>query len=103
MARPALSLAELVTRGSFRAPRHHGLLGAAPLPWPGFAVLQERYRAASSDAERREIGREFAQAVQFVHQQTDGETTDSETAELDAALSGLGKPGSTKQLLGFFP
>ena len=48
MGRPAKTLAQLVRDGSFRARRdsHRALLFGPELSWPGFALLQQQFRAA---------------------------------------------------------
>jgi len=103
--RPAKTLAAHVREGTFRARReaHRSLLPAAALPWPGFAVLQERYRRASSEPERRAVALEFEQAVRLVQAQVEGERPDGGSQALAAELATLGKPGSAARLLRFFP
>jgi phage terminase large subunit-like protein len=99
--RPAKTLPEHVRDGTFRARRHHQLLAGPDLPWAGFARLQQRFRRASSEPERRAIGVEFEQAVTLVHQQANEDGHGA--ARLDDALGTLGPTGSAKQLLAFFP
>jgi len=101
--RPAKSLAAHVRDATFRARRHRAFLLGPELPWPGFAVLQHRYRAATSEPERRAVAVEFARAVRLVHEQAVGEQVHGSGRSLDAELTLLGKPGSAKQLLQFFP
>ena len=75
--RPPKTLKAHVLENSFRARRHYPLLAGAELPWPGFALLQARYRAATSHAERRAIAVEFQTAVTLAHQAaSDRSTTD---------------------------
>lgn len=102
MGRPAKTLAELVLDGTFRArrPTHSALLVGPDLPWEGFALLQARYRAATSEEERRQVAREFERAVQVVHQQALAEGTPAE--RLRAELAQLGEPGSIEALFAFF-
>jgi phage terminase large subunit-like protein len=103
--RPTKTLAQHVREGTFRARRetHRLLLPAAPLPWPGFAVLQERFRRASSEPERRAVALEFEQAVRQVQAQVERERADGGGLALAAELAELGKPGSAARLLRFFP
>ena len=105
MARPAKSLLEHILDGSFRARRHHPLLAGPRVPYPGFALLQERYCAASSEAERRAIGLECQRAIGLVREQTppQGQARIDESGGLAALLAELGKDGSSKQLIEFFP
>ncbi|MGD0165795.1 MAG: hypothetical protein ABSC51_00695 [Gaiellaceae bacterium] len=72
----AKSLVEHVRQRSFRSRRHHPLLSGRALPWPELAQIQSWYVAATSDAERREIGRQFEKAVQEFH--ADGPVTAEE-------------------------
>jgi phage terminase large subunit-like protein len=104
MARPAKPLAQLVRDGSYRARRdtHRLLLAGPDLPWPGFALLQERFRTASSEPERRAVALEFQRAVQLVQQQA--ATAEASPSErLQAELAKLGRAGTSKQLLEFLP
>jgi phage terminase large subunit-like protein len=103
--RPAKTLAEHVREGTFRARRetHRSLLPDAALPWQGFAVLQERFRRASSEPERRAVALEFERAVGQVQAQVERERPDGGGLALAAELATLGKPGSTARLLRFFP
>jgi phage terminase large subunit-like protein len=105
VGRPAKKLARHVLDATFRARRdsHRELLLGAPLPWAGFAVLQQRFAAASSEAERRELAREFERAVQIVRDQAIREQAGGHRRSIDAELAELGKPGSASQLLRFFP
>src|SRR4051794_24662384 len=103
MARPAKSLASHVRDGTFRARRHWPLLSDPPLRWPGFALLQARYQAATSDPQRRAIAVEFQQAVALVHEQAADDSIAAPAVNIDEELAQLGTPGSTKRLLGFFP
>ena len=66
--RPPKTLKAHVLEHSFRARRHYPLLAGAELPWPGFALLQARYRAATSQPERRAIAVEFQTAVKLAHE-----------------------------------
>src|SRR5581483_746139 len=89
------------------------LLEGELLEWPAFAAIQERYTAAGSEAERRELARSFARLVNDAQQELErrrnGKSSDSTTAgasaraELAATLAKLGKPGGVAQLLRFFP
>jgi phage terminase large subunit-like protein len=103
--RPAKTLVQHVREGTFRGRRepHRSLLLAAPLPWPGFAVLQERFRRASSEPERRAVALEFEQAVRLVQARAERERPDGGGAALAAELATLGKPASVARLLRFFP
>jgi phage terminase large subunit-like protein len=103
--RPAKSLAQLVRDGSFRARReqHRALLLGPDLPYPGFALLQERFRRATSEPERRALALEFERAVKLVHAQAEVEQAQGRGRSLEAELAELGKPGSLKRLLRFFP
>jgi phage terminase large subunit-like protein len=99
--RPPKTLAQHVRDGSFRSRRYFPLLAGVDLPWPGFALLQTRFRAATSEREQREIGLEFEKAVRIVHQQR--EQANGGGPSLDGELAALGKPGSATRLLRFFP
>jgi len=103
MARPTKSLAEHAREGTFRARRHHPLLEGPDLGWQGFAVLQARYRAASSEPERRAIAVEFEQGVRLVQVEVEREQTLGGGRSLDGELAELGRPGSLARLLRFFP
>jgi phage terminase large subunit-like protein len=100
--RPPKSLAEHVRDATFRSSRHAGLLAGPDLPWPGLALIQHRFRAATSTPERSAVAREFENAIALIH-----ETATRENAAagrtLKDELADLGKPGSVKQLLAFFP
>jgi phage terminase large subunit-like protein len=100
--RPPKPLVELIRGGTFRARRHGPLLAGPEVPWPGFAVIQLRYRAATSEPERRAVAVEFEHAVRLVHEQAEREQA-GETRSLAAELAQLGKAGSFSQLLEFFP
>jgi phage terminase large subunit-like protein len=100
--RPAKSLAEHAREGTFRARRHGPLLAGPDVPWPAFALLQARYRAATSEPERRALALEFEQAVAAVQTQAARQQAGGAHA-LEAELRALGKPGSLAQLLRFFP
>ncbi|MHB8695287.1 MAG: terminase TerL endonuclease subunit [Solirubrobacteraceae bacterium] len=103
--RPPKTLAQLVRDGSFRARRdtHRLLLAGPALSWQGFALLQQRFVTVRSEAERREVAREFEQAVKLVHAQTAAAQAQGAGRSLADELALLGKPGSAKQLLEFFP
>jgi len=101
--RPAKTLAQHVRDGTFRGRRHRTLLLGEALPWPGFAALQERFRRASSELERRAIAVEVEHAIRQVHEQTAREQAGGRDRTLAAELAALGKPGSASQLLRFFP
>jgi phage terminase large subunit-like protein len=105
MGRPAKSLAELVLDGTFRARRdsHRVLLAGADLPWAWAVVLQRQYRAARSLPEQRAVALAFEQNLRLVHEQTAREQASGAGASLAAELEALGRPGSTKQLIAFFP
>jgi phage terminase large subunit-like protein len=103
MGRPAKTLAEHVSQGSFRARRHHQLLAGPDLSWQGFGVLQARYRAASSEPERRAIAVEFEQGVRLVQAEVEREQTHGGGRSLDGELAELGRPGSLARMLRFFP
>jgi phage terminase large subunit-like protein len=104
MARPAKPLAQLVREGNYRARRdtHRLLLAGPDLPWPGFALLQQRFRTATSEPERRAIALEFQRAVNLVQQQA-AAAEEGPSERLQAELCRLGRPGSSKQLLEFLP
>jgi phage terminase large subunit-like protein len=101
--RPAKTLAQHVRDGTFRGRRHRALLLGEALPWPGFAVFQERFRRASSEPERRAIAVEVEHAIRQVHEQTEREQAGGRGSSLAAELAALGKPRSAAQLLRFFP
>jgi phage terminase large subunit-like protein len=103
--RPPKSLAQLVRDGSFRARRaqHRALLGGPDLPYPGFAILQARFRRATSEPERRALALEFERAVRLVHAQAEVEQAEGRGRSLEAELAELGRPGSLTRLLRFFP
>jgi phage terminase large subunit-like protein len=103
MGRPAKTLAAHVLEGTFRSRRHHRLLAGAELPWSGLAVIQARFRAATSEAERRAISVQFQQAVTLVHEQTSAAEAGAADCSFDDGLALLGGSGTTKQLLAFFP
>lgn len=105
MARPARSLEQHVRQGSFRARRHHQLLAREPLPaeWPGFAVLQARYRAATSEPERAAIGLQFEQSLAASHARAKALDSGLAGPGLDDQLNALGKSGSLAHLFEFFP
>src|SRR5436309_690967 len=115
MGRPRKSLEALVREGTFRARRdtHRQLLGGPALAWPAFATVQDRYRQAGSEPERRAVALEFERIVAAAQaelvrrtqavQKNGAAASATATGGLEAALARLGKAGSTKQLLGFFP
>jgi phage terminase large subunit-like protein len=105
MSRPPKSLAQLLRDGSFRARRdsHRALLLGPDLPYPAFALLQARYRRATSEPERRAIALEFERAVRLVHEQAEQEQAEGRGRSLEGELAELGRPGSAAQLLRFFP
>jgi phage terminase large subunit-like protein len=102
--RPTKALVAHVREGTFRARRdtHRLLLAGPELPWTGFALLQKRFCAATSEPERRAIALEFEQAVRVAHEQL-ALAEGGANAPLETALRKLGKPGSAAQLLEFFP
>ena len=82
----AKDLASHVIQESFRARRHHHLLAGPVVEWPELAVLQSKYAAATSEAERRAVGVAFERASRDLH--AAGELRDDEfIAELDAILT----------------
>ena len=103
MGRPAHTLADHIRQGSFRARRHYELLHGPAVSWRAFALLQSRYRAATSEPERRAIALECEQTLTQIHAAAAAEERDDTTPRIDQELLKLGKPGSIKQLLGFFP
>ena len=109
MARPAKTLHAHVRDGSFRARReqHRHLLAGAALEWPAFASLQGRYTRAGSEPEQRALALEFERLVtraQFeLQQRIAGSGPNAAANEIAHTLALLGKAGSVKQLLGFFP
>lgn len=56
-------LADLVRDGTFTAYAHHKRLAEEDLPWPAFAALQARYRAAPDMLAKRQVAREFERLV----------------------------------------
>ena len=76
--RPPKTLKAHVLEQSFRARRHYPLLAGEELPWPGFALLQARYRAATSQPERRAIAVDFQAAVTLAHQAVSDRITPNE-------------------------
>ena len=103
MGRPARPLSEHIRKGTFRARRHHGLLAGPNVPWPWFARLQTRYQAATSEPERRAIAVDCERAVKLARAQADAAEGGGRHGSLEQELLKLGKPGSVKQLLAFFP
>ncbi|HLK42422.1 MAG TPA: terminase TerL endonuclease subunit, partial [Thermoleophilia bacterium] len=105
MGRPAKSLVEFVLEGTFRARREseRDLLAGPDLPWAWAVVLQRQYRAARSEPERRAVALAFERAVVEIHAETALAQADGGGAALAAELAALGRPGSAKQLLAFFP
>ena len=104
MGRPAHTLEQHIRSNGFRSPRHRHLLAGPGLGWPLFAGIQARYRAAGSEPERRAIGLEFQQALTQIHEAAAAEADGQPAGQsLDQELAALGNPGSSKQLLGFFP
>ena len=103
--RPAKTLQAHVREGSFRARRetHRLLLAGAELPWEGFAFLQRRFRAATSEPERRAVALEFEQAVQQAQEEAARAQAQGTGRSLAGEFATLGKPGSVRQLLEFFP
>ena len=109
MARPRKTLKQLVEQGTFlaRRPEDRKLLAEEPLQWPNFANLQIRYRAALTDPERRHVALEFEHLVTAAQKelQRRGRSgdTDRDAELLAAELARLGRPGTFKQLVEFFP
>jgi hypothetical protein len=105
MARPAYTLEQHVRQGSFRSRRHHSLLAGERLPatWLPLANLQVRYQAATSDAERAQIGLAFEKIAAAAYAQALARGGGLTGPSLDEQLAVLGKPGSLTRLLGFFP
>ena len=103
--RPPKTLAAHVRENSFRARRHWSLLSGPELPWSAFAVMQARYRQANTHPARRALAVEFENAVKAAHASADaGKGASSRGgASLQEQLDALGKAGSVKQRLGFFP
>src|SRR5207249_7109454 len=101
--RPPKSLAQLVRNGSFRARRaqHRALLAGPDLPYPGFALLQTRFRQATSEPERRALALEFEQAVRLVHAEAEIEQAEGRGRSLEAELAELGRAGSLVRLMRF--
>lgn len=70
MAPQPRSLADLVRGGTFRARTQHRLIGEEQdLPWPAFAIIQRRYRAAADNEDRRLVAREFERLVKSAHEE----------------------------------
>lgn len=103
MARPARSLEQHIRQGTFRSRRHRQLLEGPDLSWPLFAQMQARYRAASSEPERQAIGLECEQTLTQIHEAAALEADGQVGRSLDHAFAELGNPGSSDQLLAFFP
>jgi phage terminase large subunit-like protein len=107
MGRPRKTLEQLVRDGTFLARRDEdrALLLEPHLPWPAFASLQGRFAAATSDAEQRQIALEFERLVRAAQTEVQRQTgtANAPHAQLAAELARLGRPGSIKQLLEFFP
>lgn len=103
--RPKKRLSELVRGGTFEVRRHEQLIGtAADLPWPAFAELQQRFRAAPGDVERRAIANAFLRAVTDLHETVRGRAAlVAGPDELAAELAKLGPPRSAKRANAFFP
>lgn len=107
--RPRKTLEQRVREGVFfaRKPEQAALLLGPAVRWPNFASLQARYRAASSEPERRHVALEFERLVRAAHaevrRRTGARPEAQAAAALTAALNELGRPGSVARLLRFFP
>lgn len=105
MARPAKTLLQFVLDGTFLARRanHRDLLAGPELEYPWAVMLQRQYRAARSEPERRAVALEFERSVHAIHEQALVAQATGTGPSLEAELATLGRPGSSKQLLAFFP
>jgi len=104
--RPNKGLVAHVRGETFRArrPSHRALLSGPDLPWPVFALLQKRYREATSEPERRAAALEVERTMRRAHE-TAREADDGGPAAISLAgeLAALGKPRSNAALAAFFP
>lgn len=98
MARPSKSLLELVRDGTFRARRHHELLAQPDLPWKTLSHLQQRYRDAGLEFERRRVAVEFENAIPLLHAKQERSRKD-----LPEILDSLGPPRSAERVLNLAP
>lgn len=96
--RKAKSLLELVEDGSFRARHHHDRLAGEQLPWKSLSKLQDEYRAAQFDIDRRRVAVRFEREVPRLQ-----ERRARNRKSLDQILDGLGPPRSADRVVGFFP
>src|SRR5579862_78171 len=104
MARPQKSLKELVEAGSFRArrPSHQERLAGPDLSWPLLAAIQRRWRAATSEHERRQAALAFEHAVKHAHAQAKTEQAAGHAPTLAQELAAFGPVGSAKSVIAFF-
>ena len=109
MGRHAKTLKDHVRHGTFRArlEGHRELLATEDdLPWPVFQRLQEWYRAATRDSEKRAIALEFQKAVERASDTTQsvaGGHGAPQAPPLAQAMDELGPAGSAEQVIEFFP
>ena len=108
MPRQPKTLKDHVRHGTFRArlEGHRELLGATEdLPWPVFAKLQQWYRAATRDTERRAIALEFQKTIEKANDDTAAASNGAgpQVPPLAEAMAELGPAGSPEQVIGFFP
>jgi hypothetical protein len=62
----------MLSDGTFRPTRYHGLLAGPVVRWPTLATLQAAYAAAASDAERRAAAVHFLEAMrELEHEETE--------------------------------
>lgn len=96
--RPSKSLRELVEDGSFRPARHHGLLAGEDLPWRTLSRLQDEYRAADLEIDRRRVAVKFERAIPRLRA-----LQERSRKGLDELLAGLGPAQSADRVVNFFP
>lgn len=96
MARPSKELLEHVNDGTFRARRHHSLLGAGELlPWKSLSRLQEAYRLATHELDARRVAVEFEREIPRLQ-----ERRARSRKTLPEILNGLGPAGSVERVAG---
>lgn len=97
MGRPTKTLNQLILDGTFRSTKHRDRLLDEDARTPALQELQQRYREARSDPERKAVGLEFEKAVQT------GEGGPATFEQLQVELDALGPANSLQRLLGLFP
>lgn len=101
MPRPKKTLLELVEDGTFLSRQDHERLADPDEPvlrWKTLSRLQDTYRGADSEPERRRIGIEFEKAIPKLNRKRA-----SVSKSLDEVLEQLGPAGSAERTINFFP